>query len=207
MRDATFDSRDSRLYSIIAFSVAAVVSSRMKRAAGVILWHFFSRHFACINAWQFLAAGTPKMILEDHLLNGRKSLRWVRIKSRICWLAQFQQRNEIPMISPSDVLNIWDQEEAIGKKSISGSHDSSGSNILIFTLIWSPLYFQKFGSLKVWVQIKLNWTEGLRNHFRAWITFQRDTILKGFNWPVNRRLPTTTPKVRTALQIPGSKSG
>ena len=30
------------------------------------------------------------------------------------------------MISPSDVLNIWDQEEAIGKKSIAGSHDSSG---------------------------------------------------------------------------------
>ena len=26
MRDATYDSRDSRLYSIIAFSVAAVVS-------------------------------------------------------------------------------------------------------------------------------------------------------------------------------------
>ena len=38
------------------------------------------------------------------------------------------------MISPSDVLNIWDQEEAIGKKSIAGSHDSSGFDTVLATV-------------------------------------------------------------------------
>ena len=47
MRDATFDSRDSRLYSIIAFSVAAVVSSRIKRACGfrAFLCNFYQSAF------------------------------------------------------------------------------------------------------------------------------------------------------------------
>ena len=63
-----------------------------------------------------------------------------------------------------------------------------------------PIFFKILIFQKVWVQVKLNWTDGLRNHFIVWVTFQRDTILKGFYWPVDWRRPTA--KVRTALPRP-----
>ena len=58
---------------------------------------------------------------------------------------------------------------------------------LFLTLIRSPDIFKKLDLWKVWIQIKLNWTDGLRNHSRAIIIFQNDTILKGFNRPCRRK--------------------
>ena len=55
------------------------------------------------------------------------------------------------MISPSDVLNIWDQEEAMGKKSISGSHDSSGSD---FSFFHGPRHFRDFYGINIELPIK-----------------------------------------------------
>ena len=55
------------------------------------------------------------------------------------------------MISPSDVLNIWDQEEAMGKKSISGSHDSSGSDFSFLHWHYGPEfgYFRDFYRINI----------------------------------------------------------